>query len=595
MADSVLLPDADLVTVTVEVNGSKIDETYLVESIETENALNRIAKATVSIVDGSRVDETFVISSSSDFEPGAKIKIKAGYHAKEQTIFDGVIVGQRVSAHTGGASSLRVSCADAALKLTVARTASQYYDAKDSDTISSILSKAGLSKDVSESQAKLAQQVRSHATDWDFILARAEANGHVVLVDGGKVTVGPPKFETAAWKAEYGVSILDLDLSLDAGAQLSAVAAKAWDPKSQKVVSASSSEPTVNSQGNLTGKKLADVLGAGGVTLLSQGDETADTLQTWAKAYLLKSRLARFRGRVSTPGNAGLKTGTQVELDGLGTRFDGAAYITGVRHRIGNGDWQTEMTFGLDAGWFADMHRDLSPAPAGATRPGVTGLEIATVLKTDDDPEKERRVKVALPLHDDGEQGIWVRIASPYASNGFGMEFLPEVGDEVVLGFVNGDPSAAILLGSLHSSARPSPIEPDADNTLKTLVTKAQHKMTFDDDKKIITVETPGGHKLVMSDDAKSITVTDSNSNKIEMAEGGITVSSPKDITIDAKGSVAIKGQAGVTVSSPADVGIKGMNVTAEAEIGLTAKGNASAELSAAGETTVKGAMVMIN
>jgi uncharacterized protein involved in type VI secretion and phage assembly len=175
------------------------------------------------------------------------------------------------------------------------------------------------------------------------------------------------------------------------------------------------------------------------------------------------------------------------------------------------------------------------------------------------------------------------------------MEFLPEVGDEVVLGFLGGDPDSAILLGSLHSSAQPAPIIPDENNTLKTIVTRAKHKITFDDDKKIITVETPGGHTMVLSDDAKSITLTDSNGNKIEMAEGGISVTSPKDIKLTATGSVEISGTAGVTVSSDADVKISGMNVSAEADIAMTAKGNASAELSASGETTVKGAMVMIN
>jgi uncharacterized protein involved in type VI secretion and phage assembly len=305
--------------------------------------------------------------------------------------------------------------------------------------------------------------------------------------------------------------------------------------------------------------------------------------------------MSRFSGTVAVPGNAGLKPGTQIELKGLGARFNGNAWIAGVRHAVEGGDWRTTLEFGLAPDWFAEANRDVSPAPAAAQRPGVSGLEIATVLKTDADPDGERRVQVSMPLRKDGAQGAWVRIASPFASNGFGMEFLPEVGDEVVLGFLSGDPDSAILLGSLHSSARAAPVVPDEKNTLKTIVTRAQHKLTFDDEKKIITVETPGGHTLVLSDEDKSITLTDSNENKIEMAEGGISLTSPKDIKMTATGSVAISGKAGVTVSSDADVKISGMNVSAEAEIAMTAKGNASAELSASGETTVKGAMVMIN
>ena len=213
----------------------------------------------------------------------------------------------------------------------------------------------------------------------------------------------------------------------------------------------------------------------------------------------------------------------------------------------------------------------------------------------DEDPQGERRIQVDMPLQTDGGQGIWVRNVSPYATNNAGIEFMPEIGDEVVLGFLNGDPSAGIILGSLHSSALPSPNVPDQDNTIKAIVSNSQIKISFDDVKKVLTLETPGGHVVTMSDDEKSVTVVDSNSNKLELTESGVTLSSPKDISIKATGSVSIEGQTGVTISSPADVGVKGANTTVEGNIGVTAKGGATAELSAGGQTTVKGAMVMIN
>ncbi|WP_299843918.1 type VI secretion system tip protein VgrG [uncultured Roseovarius sp.] len=595
MPESVWKPDADLVTVEVSVNGTRIPDTYLVSAIETEHAINRVANAVVNIADGSRVETDFAASSSSDFEPGAEIEIKAGYHVKNQTVFKGIITGQSLRVDTSGRSNLRVLCRDKAVKLTITRNAAQYYEMSDSDVIQKILSDAGLEASVSSTSATLPQQGRTHATDWDFILARAEVNGQLVMAQNGKVSVAPPKFDSPVFTAEYGSTIVDVDLSLDATDQLSDVKTEAWDPKTQAVISGNSTEPNTNAQGNLSGKKLSEVLSLGTSVLLSQGPQTSEALTSWASARLLKSRLSRIRGRITTPGNAGLAIGTQINLAGLGKKFDGDAYITGVRHQLADGDWSSELQFGLSSSWFTDINRDVSPAPAASLRPGASGLEIAVVLKTDEDPEGERRIKVSLPLRTDGNQGIWVRIVSPYATKNAGIEFLPEIGDEVVLGFLNGDPDAAIMLGSLHSSSRPAPIEPDAENTIKTIVTRAQHKVSFDDDKKIITVETPGGHSIVMSDEGKSVTVTDSNANKLEMAEGGITMTSPKDITITADGSVAIKGTSGVDVSSPADVSVKGSNVSVNADIGFTAQGNATAELSSSGETSVQGSMVMIN
>lgn len=595
MAESVWLPDADLVTLEVATDGATIPDTMMVTGVHTHQRLNRVPEAVVTIADGSRVEADFPASASSTFKPGAEIEVKAGYHAKNSSIFKGVIVGQRIRADPSGGSYLEVLCKDKAVQLTVTRAAAQYLDVTDSDIISKIVSAAGLSADATATSTTFPQQTRANASDWDFILSRAEANGQVVLVDAGKLTVGPPSFDSPAYVATYGDTILSFDLELSATDQLAGVTAQAWDPKTQEVVTGTASEPSVNAQGAITGKKLADTLGGLDATLLGPGVESVDALKGWANAQLLKSRMARYSGQLSVPGNAALKAGAQIELAGLGANFNGAAYMVGVRHRISEGTWHSELEFGLAPDWFADATRDVSPAPAAAQRPGVTGLEIATVLKTDEDPEGERRVQVAMPLRVDGGQGVWVRLASPYATDSAGFEFLPEVGDEVVLGFLSGDPDSAIMLGALHSSKRPAPVVPDAENTIKTLVTKGQHKVTFDDDKKIITVETPGGHKIVMSDEETSVTITDSNDNKLEMSGSGITMTSPSDISISADASVKISGTSGVTVSSDADVGIKGMNVSAEADIGLTAKGNASAELSASGETTVKGGMVMIN
>lgn len=595
MADSVWEPSADLVTLSVSVNGSRIADSYLVRAVETDHAVNRIAGAIVTIADGSRVTTDFAASSSTDFEPGAEIEVQAGYHAKNTTIFRGLILGQSLRVDASGISSLRLVCKDKAVKLTVGRTAAQYTDASDSDIITKLLSSAGLSPTVSFSGAELPQQARTYATDWDFILTRAEANGQIVLVENGKTAVSPPRFDAPAYRAEYGDSILEVDLELAAENQVASLEARAWDPKSQSVATGSSSEPSVNAQGNLSGTKLADVLDVGQVALLSQATQTAEQLKTWADAGLLKARMSRFRGHITTPGNAGLKIGTQIELSGLGKKFDGNAYVTGVRHLLHDGEWHSELHFGLSPDWFADRQRDTSPAGASALRPAAPGLEIATVLQVYDDPDGERRIKVAMPLRENGDQGAWVRIASPYASNGFGIEFLPEVDDEVVLGFLSGDPDAAIILGALHSSARPSPNVPDEENTLKSIVTRAQHKITFDDVKKILTVETPGGHKIEMSDEAKTVTITDSNSNKIEMSEIGVNLTSPGDVSISADKSVSIKGETGITLSSPASVSTKGMSVSLEADSELTATGNASAELSSVGQTTVKGAMVMIN
>ena len=74
-----------------------------------------------------------------------------------------------------------------------------------------------------------------------------------------------------------------------------------------------------------------------------------------------------------------------------------------------------------------------------------------------------------------------------------------------------------------------------------------------------------------------------------------VVVDSPKDISFSAKGKISLDAMGEISISSKADLKAAGMNIEHNANVGLTSKGGASAELSAGGNTTVKGAMVMIN
>ena len=126
-------------------------------------------------------------------------------------------------------------------------------------------------------------------------------------------------------------------------------------------------------------------------------------------------------------------------------------------------------------------------------------------------------------------------------------------------------------------------------------MTKSNLKLEFDDENKVITLTTPENNRVIISDKDKSILLQDQNDNKVELGPDGIVLDSPKDIKISAKGKVTIDAVGTIRMTSKADVAVEGMNVNHTAKIGFVAKGSASAELSASGQTTVKGAMVMIN
>ncbi len=218
---------------------------------------------------------------------------------------------------------------------------------------------------------------------------------------------------------------------------------------------------------------------------------------------------------------------------------------------------------------------------------------MGVVLKLDADPGGEHRVQVKVPSA--GVDGVWARLLQFSASEGFGAVFAPEIGDEVLLGWFDKDPACPVVLGSLYSRRRPPPTPLSAGNEIKALVTRSKARLEFNDEDRVITLRTPGNNKLVFSDKDKSIVITDQNGNKVELGTGGIQLDSSTDIKISAKGRISIDAIGALNLSSAADVHVNGLNVCCTAQVGMVARGAASAELSAAGQTTVKGAIVMIN
>ena len=283
-----------------------------------------------------------------------------------------------------------------------------------------------------------------------------------------------------------------------------------------------------------------------------------------------------------------------VKLDYLGSRFNGDALVSGIHHHMEIGSWTTTLSFGMKKEWYVEKFNTMAPTAAGYNC-GITGLLTGIVLQISDDPDQLNRVKVKIPLMQNEQEGVWARFGVPYASEGYGSLFYPEVNDEVILGFFNGDPSSPVILGSLYSSKRQVPQELEKKNNTKQLLTREKLSVTFDEEKKSITVSTPGNRKVVLDDDGKKITLEDPNGNKVEMSDSGINLETKKDITVKATGKFKVDAKGGIELKSTSDLKAEGLNVEIKAKVGLKAQGTATAEFSASGQTTVKGAMVMIN
>ncbi|HHM21143.1 MAG TPA: type VI secretion system tip protein VgrG [Bacteroidetes bacterium] len=568
----------DLVTFTILTDGQVVPRKAQILSIAVSKEVNRVPVATIVFLDGDPASGNFFISNDDFFVPGKEIEIKAGYHSDEQTLFKGIITGQRIRIRENE-SRLMVSCKDAVFKMTLGRHSRYFSDISDSDVFETLLNEYGLPNEVEATGAVHQQVVQYEATDWDFLLSRADANGLLCMVDDGRMTIQKPDFDQEPVVTTlYGATILELDAEMDGRSQYEGVKAENWDMANQEVLEVEAAEPSYQGPGNLSGTQISNDLGLPVWELQHGGNMKEEELQAWADAKLRRNRLAKIRGRVSFQGFAGVKPGTMITLSGIGDRFNGDAFVSGVHHQIVSGNWTTTVQFGLDEKWFAHQYT-ISHPPAAHLLPAVSGLQIGVVTALEGDPEGEDRIKVRLPLVSPQEEGAWARLACIDAGDSRGMFFRPEIDDEVVVGFINGHPADAVILGSLHSSAKPTPEPLADDNFRKGFISKTDLKVIFDDEKKSITLQTPGGNTFQLDDDAGAITFEDQNGNKITMDSAGIK--------IESNGKIEIK--------ATQDFNAEGLNVGLKAQAQFAAEGSASAELSASGSTTIKGSIVQIN
>ena len=569
---------ADLITFKILIEGEELSKVYEVKNITVSKEVNRIPTAQIILIDGDPSARDFQLSNEDLLIPGKEIEITAGYHSDEETIFKGIVIKHNLRIRANSAQ-LIIECKDEAVKMTVGRKSKYFYESSDSDIFEEIIGEYGLSSDVESTNHTHAELVQYNASDWDFLVSRAQANGKLCFVDDGTIKIAKPDVsQSEVETVTFGGSLLDFDAEIDARHQVSKVAAYGWNHADQELVEVEGKDPGVSLNGNLSSSDLSDVIGLENLELRHGGVVTDTELQDWADAKWLFQQLAKVRGRIKFQGIPSVKPNTVLKLEGVGDRFNGNVYVSAVQHEISNGNWVVNAQFGLTTEWFSETF-EISAKPASGLLPAIQGLQVGIVSQLEEDPDGEDRILVQIPIINNEEEGIWCRVASPDAGENRGIYFRPEIGDEVIVGFINQDPNDAIVLGMLHSSAKPSPITAADDNHEKGIITRSEMKVLFDDDKKIITIETPAGKIISLDEDEGAITIEDDNSNVIVINSDGISMESAGDISIKASG----------------DVNIEGTNVSIAANAEFKAEGSAGAEVSTSAIAVLKGSLVQIN
>jgi len=568
-----------VVTFTVMLNGNDVSGLYAISNIAIQKEANKISFARIGLTDGDVSSQDFAASNEDDMAPGAEVEILAGYNSDETSLFKGIVTKQRISASSGKSGLLTLECRNKAVATTIGRKSACFHEVTDSDAIEEILGNYDLSPEVEATEVTHKELVQYHATDWDFILSRCEANGQLILVDDDALVIAvPDASKTPMLRVAYGDNIMEFEAEIEARFQYAAVNNLSWNAADQEMIEDEGDEPDLKDQGDLAGTDLADVLGLETFSMLHAGQIPTEELKAIATAQMLKSRLGRIIGRATIQGNSDIKIGEFITLEGVGNRYNGDAFVTATRQEISNGNWLTHIQFGLSSEWFTES-KNISQTPASGLLPAISGLHIGIVTQLQDDPDSEERILVKIPAFDPEDEGMWARLAKLDAGDSRGTIFLPEIDDEVLVGFLNDDPRKPVVLGHLHSSAKPSPIAASDDNHEKGIVTRDELKLMFNDDLKSIELSTPNGNRILLSDDEGGIIIEDENGNKLTMASDGIAIESSQVLEC----------------TSASDTTIGAVNIGLEASAEFKAEGGAGAEVSTGAIAVLKGSLVQIN
>jgi phage protein D/phage baseplate assembly protein gpV len=337
-----------------------------------------------------------------------------------------------------------------------------YHDVTDGDLVRAVAQRSQVALgQVDDTTTVYPHVSQAGLTDWAFLRTRARAIGWLVSVDGGRLSFHAPAPASSApadgdfdsrqpLQLVYGGNLRAFRARVSSAGLADEVEVRGWDPVAKQALVASTA---VSSDGANLSSSPASLASASGaqphvsvrhvVDSPQEAQAVADTL-----AGRLGSSFAEIEG--TTAGDARLRAGAAVNVSMVGAPFEGSYTLTGARHTFDARGYRT--VFAVNGGHDRSLRGLVEPGPS----PAFLGV-LAGVVSDVDDPERLGRVRVHLPCLSDRYETDWARVAQMMAGTRHGSAFIPDVDDEVLIAFDQGEIRRPYVLGALfHRGAEPS-------------------------------------------------------------------------------------------------------------------------------------------
>ncbi len=232
------------------------------------------------------------------------------------------------------------------------------------------------------------------------------------------------------------------------------------------------------------------------------------------------------------------------------------------------------------------------------------GLTLGIVTNTND-PDNLGRIKVQLLLRDTSDNETdWIRVAVPFAGKKIGAYFIPDVNDEVLVGFINGDIHKPFVVAGLWNKDNAPPVgSEDGKNLTKMIKTKSGIEVILEDsedgESSTVDIKTPKGMHVTLKDKDEVIQIADKggkNGVKIDTKGGQMNVTADKKITVKSGGSQIVLDGTGQKIDiKTTTLSIKAAKIDINADASMTIKSGGLLNVEAGGPANIKGAIVKIN
>jgi phage protein D len=550
----------------IEIDGTELPEDidHLLSSAIVDDNLNQPDLFVLTFLDSQRI-----VLQKSRAKIGSTVKITAisDLAAAGDVLLSGEVTALEID-HDGTGTFTVLRGYDHSHRLFRGRTAETYQNVTYSDVAKKVAQRDGLQPGQIDSLSIVHPHVsQGNLNDWQFLQLLARDVGFEVAVVDGKLHFRKPVSSEGApdpgdltstnnpLQLTLGAHLLRLSSVITSSEQVGEVEVRGWDPKQKKAVTATAPAKTTSVD---IGVKPADLAGKfGNAKLVGTNVPYVSSAEVDVAARAMAEHIAGSFAEVEglARGNSKLKAGKPISLSLLGDPFDGKYTLTSTRHLFNPHDGYTtaftvsgrnqRSILGLASGGGSS-----GPSAPAAPIPGVVPAVVTDVR----DPDNMGRVKVKFPWLSDSFVSDWVRVAQPGAGKDRGACFLPEVDDEILVAFEQGDLKRPYGIGGLHNGVdKPKLGQGLVDSSSgavkrRGVISKHGHALVFFDDD---------------SDDGLALLTGDRNL-RISLNKGStmIKITSSGQIKIDGSQDVSIKAGGSLNIEASNALSLKGASVS---------------------------------